>query len=33
MIYDRRKGEGIHIVRILHERRDIEKAFPRRRPR
>ena len=33
LIFYRRKGEGIHIVRVLHERRDINKAFPKRRPR
>lgn len=33
VIFYRRKGEEIHIVRVLHERRDIEKAFPKRRSR
>lgn len=30
LIFYRRKGDEIHIVRVLHERRDIEKAFPKR---
>jgi plasmid stabilization system protein ParE len=33
LISYRRHADEIHIVRILHERRDIEKAFPKRRPR
>ncbi|HEX2209203.1 MAG TPA: type II toxin-antitoxin system RelE/ParE family toxin [Longimicrobium sp.] len=27
VIFYRRKGDGIRIVRVLHERRDIDKAF------
>lgn len=33
VIFYRRKGDGIHIVRVLHERRDIDKAFSKRRRR
>ena len=33
LIFYRRKGDGIHVVRVLHERRDINKAFPKRRQR
>ena len=33
LIFYRRTGDGIHVVRVLHERRDINKAFPKRRPR
>ncbi|HYR08599.1 MAG TPA: type II toxin-antitoxin system RelE/ParE family toxin [Longimicrobium sp.] len=32
LIFYRPHGDEIHIVRILHERRDIERAFPTRRP-
>ncbi len=33
VIFYRRKGDDIHVFRVLHERRDINKAFPKRRPR
>jgi toxin ParE1/3/4 len=33
IIFYRRQRDGVHIHRILHERRDIDKAFPKRRQR
>lgn len=33
IIFYRRMRDGVYIVRVLHERQDIEKAFPKRRPR
>lgn len=33
LIFYRRKRNGVYIIRILHQRQDVEKAFPKRRPR
>ena len=33
VIFYRRKRNGVYIIRILHQRQDVGKAFPKRRPR
>jgi toxin ParE1/3/4 len=30
VVYYRRTRYGIHVIRILHQREDVQKAFPRR---
>jgi toxin ParE1/3/4 len=33
LVYYRRTRNGIHVIRILHEREDVQKAFPKRSAR
>lgn len=32
IVYYRRTHYGIHVIRILHQREDVQKAFPKRSP-
>lgn len=31
VVFYRRKRNGVHILRVLHERQDLETAFPKRK--